>query len=164
MAGARIRPTRGLLLSHPAHLLSLGFGAGLAPVAPGTVGSFVAWACYGLFRGFFPDWVFGIFLVLCFVVGAWCIARTGEALGEVDHGAIVWDEFVAVWLVLWLTPAGLWWQLAGVAVFRIFDILKPWPIRQADARFKNGFGVMFDDLLAAGYSLLVLALAVRWLG
>ena len=91
--------------------------------------------------------------------GFW--AAVWDHFGVVDHGAIVWDEFVAVWLVLWLVPATWFWQFAGVLVFRFFDIIKPWPIRQADARFKNGMGVMLDDLLAAGYSLVVLAIVWR---
>lgn len=136
----------------------------MSPVAPGTVGSLLAWGLYALLGGRLSDPAFGMFLAVSLLLGAWCIERTGKALGEVDHGAIVWDEFVAVWLVLWLIPTGFWWQLAGVSVFRFFDILKPWPIRQADARFKNGFGVMFDDLLAAGYTLLLMALAVRVFG
>lgn len=153
-----MRPTLRLLFSHPAHFLSLGFGSGLAPKAPGTFGSFAAWAVYALYSYAIPDalpvWgALGV-LVVFFFMGAVCIARTGAALGEVDHGSIVWDEFVAVWLVLLLVPSGFWWQLGGVLVFRFFDILKPSPIRQADARFKNGLGVMFDDLLAAGYTLL----------
>lgn len=150
------KPTLRLLFSHPAHLVSLGFGAGLAPFAPGTFGSFLAWALFLPLRPFFVDWAFGAMLVPAFFIGAACIAKTGRALNEVDHGGIVWDEIVAVWLVLWLIPQAWPWQLAGVLVFRFFDILKPWPIRQADARFKNGVGVMFDDLLAAGYTLLCL--------
>jgi len=154
------RPSFKLLVSHPAHFISLGLGSGLAPKAPGTVGSFVAWGLYVLVQTFMPS-VFstGLLtaaLVLAFFLGAACIAKTGAALGEVDHGSIVWDEFVAVWLVLALIPASWLWQLAGVLVFRFFDILKPWPINWADARFKNGLGVMFDDLLAAVYSLLCL--------
>lgn len=155
-----MRPTFRLLVSHPAHFISLGFGAGLAPKAPGTVGSFVAWALYAVLQNSIPfvfaAWVPAAVLLAAFFIGAACIARTGAALGEVDHGGIVWDEFVAVWLVLALIPATWPWQLAGVLVFRFFDILKPWPINLADARFKNGLGVMFDDLLAAGYSLLCL--------
>jgi phosphatidylglycerophosphatase A len=161
------RPTLRLLLSHPAHFVSLGFGSGLAPHAPGTVGSFAAWGLYLLAEPVIaaqPVWLTGSLLVLAFLLGAACIARTGAALGEVDHGSIVWDEFVAVWLVLLLIPAGWSWQLAGVLVFRVFDILKPWPINLADRRFKNGLGVMFDDLLAAGYSLLLLWPVVHWWG
>lgn len=156
-------PSYRLLLSHPAHFISLGFGSGLAPKAPGTFGSLTAWGLFAMFQGLIDDRSMAVLLAASIPLGAWCIARTGRALGEVDHGAIVWDEFVAVWLVLWLCPAGLLWQAVAVAVFRFFDILKPWPIRQADARFKNGFGVMFDDLLAAGYTLLGLAIAVRLL-
>ncbi|MDQ7989948.1 MAG: phosphatidylglycerophosphatase A [Candidatus Dactylopiibacterium sp.] len=151
-----MRPTFRLLVSHPAHFVSLGFGAGLAPRAPGTVGSFVAWALFAAGEACLPAWpvwLAALALTVAFVAGAACIARTGRALGEVDHGAIVWDEFVAVWLVLWLIPSGWAWQLAGVLVFRFFDILKPWPIRAADRRFKHGPGVMFDDLLAALFSL-----------
>ncbi|MEN3110510.1 phosphatidylglycerophosphatase A [Uliginosibacterium paludis] len=155
------RPGLAFLFSKPPHLVSLGFGAGLAPVAPGTVGSFVAWGLYALLPAGLPTGLLLAVLVIAFFTGAACIAKTGAALGEVDHGSIVWDEFVAVWLVLLFVPATLWWQLAAVVVFRFFDILKPWPIRQADRRFKNGLGVMFDDLLAAGYTLLLMALAIR---
>lgn len=159
-----MRPSLRLLVSHPAHFLSLGLGSGLAPKAPGTFGSFAAWLVYILLAALLPAvpaWLTWAALLLAFVVGVLCIPKTGRALGEVDHGAIVWDEFVAVWLVLLCLPAGWWWQLVGVLVFRFFDILKPWPIRVADARLKNGFGVMFDDLLAAGYTLLCLLLIAR---
>lgn len=159
-------PSLAFMFSHPAHLVSLGFGSGLSPWAPGTVGSLLAWALFYPLRSAFGqwgDWGFAAFLLLALLGGIRIVGRTGRALGVVDHGGIVWDEFVAVWLVLWLLPATLAWQIAGVIVFRFFDILKPWPIRQADARFKNGFGVMFDDLLAAGYTLLCLAIAWRLL-
>jgi phosphatidylglycerophosphatase A len=163
-----MRPTFKLLISHPAHFLSLGFGSGLAPWAPGTFGSFLAWGLYVLYAELLPSgfalWVSLLILCAMFFVGAVCIQKTGTLLGEIDHGGIVWDEMVAVWLILVLIPTGLYWQLGGVLVFRFFDILKPWPIRQADARFKNGLGVMFDDLLAAGYTLLCLLLAERMIG
>lgn len=156
-----MRPSLKLLLSHPAHFISLGWGSGLAPKAPGTFGSFAAWGGFVLADVWMPAaWRFEgmavMLIVASFLIGAWCIERTGAALGEVDHGAIVWDEFVAVWLVLALIPNVFWWQLAGVIVFRFFDILKPWPIYIADRRFKNGLGVMFDDVLAAVYTLLCL--------
>lgn len=158
------RPPLSFMLSKPAHLLSLGLGSGLSPWAPGTVGSLLAWAL------FYPlhltmshlglgQWGFGLFLLLALVCGIRAVDRTGRELGVVDHGSIVWDEFVAVWLVLWLCPASLAWQAAGVALFRLFDITKPPPIRQLEQRYKNAFGVMLDDLLAAGISLFLLALA-----
>ena len=153
------RPTWRLLVSHPAHLLSLGLGSGLSPRAPGTVGSLLAWVIYMLIRPPFSDIGFGLFLLASFVAGCLFVPITGRALGVVDHGGIVWDEFVAMWLVLWLAPVGFWWQVLCFVLFRVFDILKPWPINIADKRFKNGFGVMFDDLLAAGYALLGIAIA-----
>lgn len=160
------RPAFSLLCAHPAHFISLGFGSGLAPKAPGTFGSFTAWGVFALADWLWPlAWRFEgmavMLIVVSFLIGAWCIERTGVALGEVDHGAIVWDEFVAVWLVLALIPVAFGWQLVGVVIFRFFDILKPWPIYIADRRFKNGLGVMFDDVLAAGYTLACMGL-VLW--
>jgi phosphatidylglycerophosphatase A len=157
------RPSLRLLVSHPAHFLSLGLGSGLSPVAPGTVGTLLAWALYLLIRPAFSDAGFGLFLAGGFAAGCLFVPITGRALGVVDHGGIVWDEFIAMWLVLWLAPAGLWWQVASFVLFRLFDIVKPWPIRVADQRFKNGFGVMFDDLLAAIYALLCLAAGFAFL-
>ena len=95
-----------------------------------------------------------------FLAGILAAERTGRTLGVSDHGAIVWDEMVAVWLVLLFTPATLLWQACAIALFRLFDITKPQPIRWADSRVKGGFGVMLDDLLAAGYTLLALAILV----
>ena len=149
------------LLRNPIHLVSLGFGSGLSPVAPGTAGTLAAWLLYPLLRAPLPDTVFLALLAFCFAGGPFACDRTGKALGVPDHGAIVWDEMVATWLVLFFAPAAFAWQAAAVALFRLFDIVKPPPVRQVDARFKNGFGVMFDDLLAACYTLLALAALVR---
>ncbi len=152
------------MFRHPAHLVALGFGSGLAPRAPGTFGTLAAWLLYPLVRAPFPaDWMFLLFLAWCFVLGAMAIEITGRRLGEIDHGAIVWDEFVAMWIVQFFTPSGWAWQIAAFILFRIFDITKPPPIRQVDRRFKHGLGVMLDDLLAAGYSLVVIAIAARLL-
>ena len=155
-------PNFRFMLSHPAHIVSLGFGSGLSPKAPGTVGSLLAWALYWPLRPMFSELSFAIFLALSFALGCLWVARTCRDLGVADHGAVVWDEFVAVWLVLMFCPGTIAWQAFAVGVFRFFDIVKPWPIRQYDARLKNGFGVMLDDLLAAGYSLIVLFLALRF--
>jgi phosphatidylglycerophosphatase A len=149
-------------LCHPIHLVSLGFGSGLSPFAPGTAGALAAWLLYPLLRAApLPDAAFLALLAACFMGGVFATHHTGKALGVPDHGAIVWDEMVAMWLVLFFTPSSLIWQAVAVALFRLFDILRPPPIRQADHHFKNGFGVMFDDLLAAGYALLALATLVR---
>ncbi len=158
------RPTARLLLSHPAHFISLGFGAGLSPWAPGTVGTLLGWALYPLIRTPLSEFVFLALLASFFLAGVLAAERTGRALGVPDQGGIVWDEMVAIWLVLLFTPAGLLWQVVAVVLFRFFDIAKPPPVRWADRSFKGGFGVMFDDIVAAGYTLLVLAVLVHLLG
>lgn len=155
-----MRPTARLLLSHPAHFISLGFGAGLSPWAPGTAGTLLAWALYPLIRTPLSEFVFLALLASLFLAGVIAADRTGRALGVSDHGGIVWDEMVATWLVLLFTPATLGWQAVAVALFRFFDIVKPPPVRWADRALKGGFGVMVDDLFAAGYALLALAALV----
>jgi phosphatidylglycerophosphatase A len=149
------------MAQHPLRWLALGFGAGLSPVMPGTVGSFVAWGLYALAAPGLPGLWLAVAIVFAFALGVLACAHTGRALGVRDHGGIVWDEFVAVWCVLAMVPPGFWWAFWGVVVFRFFDIVKPQPIRHFDAKWKTGFGVMFDDLLAAGYTLLVLAVVKR---
>ncbi len=159
-----MRPTPRLLLSHPAHFISLGFGAGLSPWAPGTAGTLLAWAMYPLIRAPLSEFVFFALLISLFLAGVIAAERTGQALGVPDHGAIVWDEIIATWLVLAFTPETLIWQAIAVALFRFFDIVKPPPVRWADRSFKGGFGVMFDDIVAAGYTLLALAILVNVFG
>ena len=157
-----MRPTFRLLVSHPAHFISLGFGSGLSPRAPGTAGTLAAWLLYPLLRAPVSDFVFLALMASFFVAGVITADRTGRALGASDHGAIVWDEMVAFWLVLFFTPATLVWHAVAFALFRFFDIVKPPPIRWADSRVKGGFGVMLDDILAAGYAVLVLAILVHF--
>jgi phosphatidylglycerophosphatase A len=152
-----MRPTARLLLSHPAHFIALGFGAGLSPWAPGTAGTLLAWILYPLIRTPLSEFVFLALLASLFIAGVLAAERTGRTLGVPDHGGIVWDEMVATWLVLMFTPPTLAWQAAAVALFRFFDIVKPPPVRWADRTLKGGFGVMVDDLVAAGYTLLALA-------
>lgn len=159
-----MRPTLRLLVSHPAHLISLGFGSGLSPRAPGTAGTLAAWLLYPLLRAPVSDFIFLTLMASFFVAGIITADRTGRALGASDHGAIVWDEMVAFWLVLFFTPATLFWQAIAFVLFRFFDIVKPPPIRWADSRVKGGFGVMLDDILAAGYAVLVLAILVHFFG
>jgi len=163
------RPDLKFLFAHPAHLIAFGFGSGLAPKAPGTVGTLLGLPLFWLVAAAAPDLPNRIILlVAAFLFGVWACARTGRALGVADHGGIVWDEIVAFALVLLFipalpfTPAGWLWIALAFALFRLFDILKPWPISLADARLKNGFGVMFDDLLAAGYAIAALK-GLQWL-
>lgn len=164
-----LRPDRAFLFAHPAHLVAFGFGTGLAPKAPGTVGTLLGLPLFWLITTVASDLPNQIILLIAaFVLGVWACGRTGRALGVADHGGMVWDEIVAFALVLLFVPAlsftpvgGLWIALA-FALFRLFDILKPWPIRLADTHLKNGFGVMFDDLLAAAYAIAVIK-GLQWL-
>ena len=154
------RPTRSFAYSHPAHVIAFGFGTGLARVAPGTFGTLLAWPFGWLLGGVHAAAVFSALAVL-FLLGVWACGRTGRDLGIHDHGAMVWDEFVAFLLVLAILPGELGWQAAGFVLFRAFDIAKPPPIRWFERRYQGGFGAMFDDILAAGYTLIVLALVKR---
>jgi phosphatidylglycerophosphatase A len=158
-----LRPDFRFLLAHPAHFIAFGFGSGLAPRAPGTVGTLLGLPLFWLIEAAAPDLPNRIVLVIAaFLLGVWACGRTGRALGVADHGGMVWDEIAAFALVLLFTPAGWLWIALAFALFRLFDILKPWPIRVADAHLKNGFGVMFDDLLAAGYAIAAIK-GLQWL-
>ncbi len=152
-------PPLKFLLSHPAHFIACGCGSGLSPFASGTAGTIFAWATYPLLRmAITSDPVFALALGLMFALGVWACNITGRDLGVSDHGAIVWDEIVPFWTVLMFTPSGLLWQLAAFFLFRFFDIVKPQPARFFDREVHNGFGVMMDDVIAAAYTLLTLAL------
>jgi len=157
-------PPPAFLLSHPAHFFALGCGSGLAPRAPGTFGTLFAWATFPLLALLLEGTDLLLFIALAYLAGIRIIDITGRALGDPDHGSIVWDEIVPFWLVLAMTPSGWAWQLAAFLLFRLFDISKPQPARYFDQHVKNGFGVMADDLVAAGYTLFCLALAKRLLG
>lgn len=152
-----LKPDWRLLLSHPAHFFSLGFGSGLMPKGPGTAGTLVAFPLYWALAPLMSDYFFLLFLVLAFAVGIPICEKTSRALGVEDHGGIVWDEIVAFMLVLFFTPAGIYWQILAFVLFRFFDIVKPQPIKYFDQNLHGGMGVMFDDLLAAGYALLCMA-------
>jgi phosphatidylglycerophosphatase A len=153
-----IQPSWRFLFSHPAHFISFGFGSGLARKAPGTFGTLVAFPLYWLIAPLFSNEQFLLVLILAFLLGIWVCDITGKTLGVADHGGIVWDEVVAFMLVLFFTPSGWEWSLLAFALFRFFDIDKPPPIRYFDSNWHGGLGVMFDDLLAAGYTLLCMAL------
>jgi len=150
------------VFSHPAHFLSFGFGSGLSPVAPGTAGTLVAFPLYWLMQQWLSGTAILVVILLMFMVGVWACQYTGQALGVPDHGGIVWDEIVAFLLVLLFSPQTLPGYASAFLRFRLFDIWKPFPIRYADQHIHGGFGVMFDDLLAAVYALACLLLLVRW--
>jgi len=152
-----VRPTAGFALAHPAHFVALGLGTGLMPLAPGTIGTLLAFPLFAVLEAWLPPLsLFGV-IVVFFGIGIWACERTGRDLGDPDHGAMNWDEIVAMLLVLLLAPAGWGWQAFAFAAFRVFDIAKPPPIRHFDLTLKGGLGVMFDDLLAAFYTLLLMA-------
>ena len=152
------------MLAHPAHLLALGFGSGLSPIAPGTIGTMWAWLAFVLLSCVLTEIQWGILIVVSFFIGWWSCIVTAKNMGVADPGSIVWDEIVAFWLVLLvISPTGFWGQCLGFVLFRFFDAVKFGPVAWADQTFKGfgargGFGIMFDDLVAAFCTLLVLAL------
>lgn len=173
VATAARRPTLRFMFRHPAHPIALGFGSGLSPVAPGTVGTLWAWLAFALFRPDMDDATVAIVLGLSLLVGWWACTLTARHLATADPGAIVWDEVVAFWIVLWLvTPASGWAQFVAFVLFRFFDAAKPGPVAWADKLFKRrrgqpigwaqGFGILLDDLVAALCTLLVIALWRWW--
>jgi phosphatidylglycerophosphatase A len=149
-------------MAHPAHFIALGFGAGLAPAMPGTAGTLVAFPIGWALRAYGGDLAWIIAVAVLVGVGIWAAQVTGRNIGAPDHGAIVIDEIAAFLLVLFFAPEPAQ-QAIGFLLFRFFDIVKPPPIRQVDAALKNGAGVMADDFVAAGYTLLVLAIGQRLL-
>ena len=158
------RPDLAFLLRHPAHFVALGFGAGLAPVAPGTFGTLVAWPIAWMLDAYAGTAGWLATIVGLAVAGAYAAGVTARDLGVADHGSIVIDEIAAFLLVLFFAGADPLRQVLGFVLFRVFDVVKPPPIRQVDQTMKGGTGVMADDFLAAGYALLALALAQRLLG
>ena len=154
-------PTLGFLFAHPAHFLALGFGTGLSPVAPGTVGTLVALPLAALLHATTDDLGYLIAVAIAFAVGVWAADRTGRDLGVADHGAIVWDEVVAFLLVLFFVGPDPVQQAFAFLLFRLFDIVKPPPADMIDREWHHGFGVMADDIVAAFYYVIVFALWQR---
>jgi len=143
------------IFSSPTHLFAFGFGSGLAPIAPGTAGTLAAIPIYLLIEGLSLPLYLG-FILISFLFGVVICGRTGDALGEHDHGGIVWDEFVGFWITMIAAPSGWIWIALGFILFRIFDIWKPWPINWADQKVAGGLGGMLDDVIAGVYAALFL--------
>lgn len=166
------RPTAKFLLAHPAHFIALGFGSGLSPVAPGTAGTLWAWLSFLVLQRWLSPLEIGWLIAVSIPVGWWVCSLTARNMRVLDPGSIVWDEIVAFWAVLWLVmPAGLLGQAIAFALFRYFDAAKPGPVGWADRLTHGiapatdrhvwtwaGFGIMLDDLVAAGCTLMVIAL------
>lgn len=154
---------RRALLATPAGWIACGLGSGLAPVAQGTFGSLAAILPWLLLRELSLP-INLLVIVLGFALGVWACERAGRALGVDDHRALVWDEFVGLWIALLPALLAPWWAvILGFALFRLFDVWKPWPIRVFDRRLKGGLGVMVDDVVAGVFAAAVLALALHFL-
>ena len=158
-----LRPSFAFMASHPAHAIALGFGAGLARHAPGTVGTLWAWAAFAVMQPWLSDTGWALVIGLNLLLGWWACTVTARHMHLPDSSRMVWDEVVAFWIVLWvLTPAPLSTQIYAFVLFRLFDAVKIGPMAWADEAFKGfgcrgGFGVMLDDLAAAFCTLLVIA-------
>lgn len=139
--------TRPVAIANPIQFLAFGFGSGLSPKAPGTMGTLVAIPLYLAVAALPLAW-YSLFIALTFIFGIWVCDRASKQLGVHDHPGIVWDEFVGYWITLWAVPLGWQWVLAGFVLFRLFDIAKPWPIGWLDKRVHGGLGIMIDDVVA----------------
>lgn len=159
-----LRPGVRFLLAHPAHFVALGGGAGLARIAPGTVGTLWAWLAFLVLHLFLSPAALGLLILAALLIGWWACTVTARHMGLADSSHIVWDEVVAFWIILWLIlPASLIEQALAFALFRFFDAVKFGPVAWADRHFKGlgprgGWGILLDDLVAAFCTLLLLAL------
>jgi phosphatidylglycerophosphatase A len=165
-------PTAKFMFSHPAHVIALGLGSGLSRIAPGTSGTLWAWVAFIALSQWLGEFGWGVLIALSIPVGWWASTVTARNMGVLDPGNIVIDEIVAFWLVLWLvTPTSLVGQALAFGLFRYFDAAKPGPVGWADRLFhglqadtdrhawtKAGWGIMLDDLVAAGCTLIVIAI------
>ncbi len=144
--------------TNPWYFLALGFGSLLAPKAPGTFGTLAALPVYLVLSQFSPV-VYLSSVLLAFVFGVWLCEHVANDMKVKDPGCIVWDEFVGLWITLFLLPVGWYWIVIGFGLFRFFDIVKPWPVSWADKSLTGGMGIMVDDVLAGFYSLACIQLA-----
>lgn len=167
-AGAQLvqAPNMAWMKQSVHRVLAFGFGSGLMRPAPGTWGTLMAWLLWQPIAYFIHnDLVIAGLLVVAYIYGVYACQVVARDMGIADHGGVVWDEIVAFCLVLFvISPLPFIWQIVAFVIFRFFDIVKPWPIAFFDERLKNGFGVMWDDIIAALYSLFVLAVCVRIVG
>lgn len=147
------------VLTSPVHFLAFGFGSGLSPKAPGTMGTLAAIPLYLLLMNL-PLTGYLLAVLLISVAGIWICGESSRRLGVHDHGGIVWDEFAGFLLTMTAAPQGWTWIVLGFALFRLFDIWKPWPVRVADRQLHGGLGIMLDDILAGIYAWLVLQAVV----
>ncbi|ORU91775.1 MAG: phosphatidylglycerophosphatase [Cycloclasticus sp. symbiont of Poecilosclerida sp. N] len=141
-------PTFKELLSNPVQMLAFGFGSGLVKKAPGTMGTLVALPLYYTLIQF-PKNTYLLILILVIISGVWICGKASDEIGVHDHGGIVWDEIAGYLLTMYWVAFSWQNMLLGFVLFRLFDILKPWPINWLDRRVEGGLGIMVDDLVAA---------------
>ncbi|OBS08715.1 phosphatidylglycerophosphatase A family protein [Acidihalobacter prosperus] len=158
------QPPARTVFGHPAHFLAFGFGSGLSPVAPGTAGTLAAIPLYLLIAPL-PLYAYALVTLVALVAGFWICGRSSALLGVHDHRGIVWDEIVGYFITMAAAPHGWAWVLAGFVLFRIFDVLKPWPANWADRQLHGGVGIVMDDVFAGIYALIVMQIAAHsgWL-
>ena len=152
-------PTVKQVFTHPVHFLAFGFGSGLAPVAPGTIGTVAAIPIY-LLLNTFSQFTYFAAVVIISLLSVLIAGKSAQLLQVHDHGGIVIDEICGYLLTMLLAPPGWWWVITGFILFRFFDIVKPWPIHYLDQHLKGGLGIVVDDLMAGIYALLSLQLVV----
>lgn len=149
------------IFTNPVHWLAFGFGSGLAPKAPGTFGTLAAVPVY-LVMVYTPvAYVYEVLLVLFTLLGFWLCGKTARDLGVHDHPGIVWDEIVGFLITMYLVPFEWVWILTGFILFRVFDVLKPWPIHLLDRKVSGGVGIMLDDIIAGFYAWAVLQIVIK---
>ncbi|MEP4545891.1 MAG: phosphatidylglycerophosphatase A [Saccharospirillum sp.] len=154
-----IEPSARRWHNHWTHFLAFGLGSGAAPKAPGTFGTLAAVPLF-LLLSLLPLWLYLVVVVASFVLGCYLCDRVSRDMGVHDHGGIVWDEFVGFWITMIAVPVSLWTVVLGFILFRIFDIIKPWPIGWLDRRVEGGLGIMIDDVIAGIFAGVILHLVV----
>lgn len=150
-------------LTNPIHMLAFGLGSGLSPKAPGTTGTLAALPIYWWLLADLSTFWLSVVILITFIVGVLVAHKTSEDLGVHDHGGIVIDEWVGMWITMLMVPKDFMWLALGFVLFRFFDIVKPWPIKWLDEQVHGGFGIMIDDVLAGIMALISLHLIVHFL-
>lgn len=173
-------PSLNWMLGSVHRVFGIGFGSGLAPIAPGTAGTLLAWGLFLILNAVLSTTAMFALLSVGTLYGLWACGQCSHDLGRPDDGSIVWDEIIAFgWILVLIGSNTLWVQAIAFLIFRLFDAAKPWPINRVDQYFKknwvhqerinsfqiikHGFGIMIDDLIAAFFTILIVMLGIHWL-
>ncbi len=152
-----------ITIKTPWQFFASGFGSGMSPIAPGTMGTIAAIPFWYLFATLLPTWGYIVMLIVTALIGIVICQKASDELGVHDHSGIVWDEFVGLWLTMLFAPVSWTAIILGFLIFRFFDVLKPWPIKVIDAQVGGGLGIMLDDILAGIFALITLQIVLHWL-